>query len=197
MKLSIVILAAGQGKRMNSDLPKVLQPLAGRPLLQHVIDAARSLSPDAIHVVHGHGGEQVISAMSHESAGTKPVAWVLQPQQLGTGHAVGCAMAKVDAESLVLVLYGDVPLIDPATLRTLIDLAAGASSGKAALALLTVELPDPDRLRPHRPRREGPGAAHRRAEGCDEVSARDSRGQHGRARSASAAAVALARPAQQ
>ena len=143
MKLSIVILAAGQGKRMNSDLPKVLQPLAGKPLLQHVIDAARSLSPDAIHVVHGHGGEQVIRAMAHESAGAKPVTWVLQPEQLGTGHAVGCAMAKVDAESLVLVLYGDVPLIDPATLRTLIDLAAGGSSGKAALALLTVELPDP------------------------------------------------------
>lgn len=143
MKLSIVILAAGQGKRMNSDLPKVLQPLAGRPLLQHVIDAARALSPDAIHVVHGHGGEQVIQAMAHESTGAKPVTWVLQPEQLGTGHAVGCAMAKVDAESLVLVLYGDVPLIDPATLRTLIDLAAGGSSGKAALALLTVELPDP------------------------------------------------------
>ena len=147
MKLSIVILAAGQGKRMNSDLPKVLQPLAGRPLLQHVIDAARVLSPDAIHVVHGHGGEQVTRAMAHESTGAKPVTWVLQPEQLGTGHAVGCAMAKVDPESLVLVLYGDVPLIDPATLRTLIELAAGASSGagsgKAALALLTVELPDP------------------------------------------------------
>ena len=89
MPLSVVILAAGQGKRMNSDLPKVLQPLAGEPLLQHVIDTARALKPAAIHVVYGHGGSQVQEALHDED-----VDWVLQAEQLGTGHAVMQAMPR-------------------------------------------------------------------------------------------------------
>jgi bifunctional UDP-N-acetylglucosamine pyrophosphorylase/glucosamine-1-phosphate N-acetyltransferase len=139
--LSVVILAAGQGKRMKSDLPKVLQPLAGRPLLQHVIDTARSLDAAAIHVVYGHGGDQVRQALAHESRGARPLQWAHQAEQLGTGHAVGCAMAAVDRSHIVLVLYGDVPLIRADTLRELVALVADAS--KPALALLTVELPDP------------------------------------------------------
>src|SRR5215510_12183655 len=81
--LSVVILAAGQGKRMKSDLPKVLQPLAGKPLLTHVLDTAKSLRPDGLHVVYGHGGDRV-----REQLGAEPVDWVLQAEQLGTGHAV-------------------------------------------------------------------------------------------------------------
>src|SRR6516165_2643248 len=85
--LSIVILAAGEGKRMRSALPKVLQPLAGRPLLQHVIDTARTLAPSAIHVVYGHEGERVRAALGHA-----PVSWTLQAPQRGTGHALLQAM---------------------------------------------------------------------------------------------------------
>ena len=90
MPLSIVILAAGQGKRMKSDLPKVLQPLAGKPMLSHVIATAKALRPDAIHVVHGHGGELVKQALANE-----PVNWVLQAEQLGTGHAVAQAIPAI------------------------------------------------------------------------------------------------------
>ena len=131
--LSIVILAAGQGKRMKSDLPKVLQPLAGRPLLKHVIDTARSLDATSIHVVYGHGGERVREALRDE-----PVQWVLQAEQLGTGHAVGCAMAAVPNDHYVLVLYGDVPLNRRETLQQLLALA-----GPKTLSLLTVMLDDP------------------------------------------------------
>src|SRR5450631_4776550 len=106
MHLSVVILAAGQGKRMNSDLPKVLQPLAGEPLLQHVIRSARGLDAAALYVVYGHGGPQVQQALAHEE-----VEWVLQADQLGTGHAVMQAMRLIPDEHTVLVLYGDVPLI--------------------------------------------------------------------------------------
>jgi len=133
MTLSVVILAAGQGKRMHSDLPKVLQPLAGRPLLSHVIATAQELEPSSIHVVYGHGGERVRDALS-----ATPVSWVLQAEQLGTGHAVAQAMPQVDDGDLVLVLYGDVPLIRAATLRQLVALA-----GPKNVALLTVELDDP------------------------------------------------------
>ena len=134
MKLSIVILAAGQGKRMRSDLPKVVQPLAGRPLLRHVIDTARLLDPAAIHVVYGHGGEQVRAAM----AGIAVDSWVLQAEQLGTGHALMQAMPQVPDDHLVLVLYGDVPLIRRETLTELVALASADAMG-----LLTVELADP------------------------------------------------------
>ena len=133
VQLSIVILAAGQGKRMKSVLPKVLQPLAGRPLLKHVIDTARSLAPAAIHVVYGHGGDQVREALKDE-----PVSWVLQAERLGTGHAVMQAMPGVPNDHVVLVLYGDVPLISRSILSELLSLAGSLQS-----ALLTVELEDP------------------------------------------------------
>ena len=131
--VSVVILAAGEGKRMKSALPKVLQPLAGRPLLAHVIQAARKLSPDAIHVVYGHGGASVRAALSHEQVG-----WVEQAQQRGTGHAVLQALPGIADEQTVLVLYGDVPLIRAQTLAELVAL-----SGPKSLALLTVRLEDP------------------------------------------------------
>ena len=130
MQLSVVILAAGQGKRMNSDLPKVLQPLAGEPLLQHVVNTARTLNPGNIYVVYGHGGAQVQAALHEE-----PVEWVLQADQLGTGHAVMQAMCVIPDEHTVLVLYGDVPLISGASLSKLI---AAADTG--ALAILSVNL---------------------------------------------------------
>jgi bifunctional UDP-N-acetylglucosamine pyrophosphorylase/glucosamine-1-phosphate N-acetyltransferase len=132
MPLTVVILAAGQGKRMNSDLPKVLQPLAGQPMLQHVIRTARSLTPANICVVYGYGGAQVQDALKHED-----VDWVLQADQLGTGHAVMQAMSLIPDEHTVLVLYGDVPLIGAACLKKLIDLAASG-----ALAVLSVNLDD-------------------------------------------------------
>jgi len=132
MPLSVVILAAGQGKRMNSDLPKVLQPLAGQPLLQHVISAARGVNPDNIYVVYGHGGAQVQAALAHEY-----VEWILQAEQLGTGHAVMQAMCVIPDDHTVLVLYGDVPLIRSATLQKLV-----AAAGEGALAMLTINLED-------------------------------------------------------
>ena len=131
--LSVVILAAGQGKRMNSDLPKVLQPLAGRPLLAHVIDTARQLKPAALHVVYGHGGEKVREAFAAE-----PVQWVLQSEQRGTGHALLQAMPSIPDSHRVLVLYGDVPLLQAQTLAALLALASPAQ-----VALLTAQLPDP------------------------------------------------------
>jgi bifunctional UDP-N-acetylglucosamine pyrophosphorylase/glucosamine-1-phosphate N-acetyltransferase len=133
MPLSVVILAAGQGKRMKSDLPKVLQPVAGRPMLAHVIRCARELEPDAIHVVFGHGGERVREVLAEE-----PVQWVLQAEQHGTGHAVMQAAPAIPDDHRVLVLYGDVPLTQAETLRTLLEAA-----GKDRLALLSVRLSDP------------------------------------------------------
>ncbi|MEO6080984.1 MAG: bifunctional UDP-N-acetylglucosamine diphosphorylase/glucosamine-1-phosphate N-acetyltransferase GlmU [Steroidobacteraceae bacterium] len=133
MPLSVVVLAAGQGKRMNSNLPKVLQPLAGQPLLRHVVDTARALQPAGLHVVFGHGGEQVQAAFDADG-----LQWALQAEQKGTGHAVMQAMPSVPDDHLVLVLYGDVPLLKAATLRELLQLA-----GDGQLALLTVKLADP------------------------------------------------------
>jgi bifunctional UDP-N-acetylglucosamine pyrophosphorylase/glucosamine-1-phosphate N-acetyltransferase len=130
--LEIVILAAGQGKRMYSDMPKVLHGLAGKPLLGHVLDTARALKPTAIHVVYGHGGEQVRAAFPQAG-----LIWVHQAEQKGTGHAVTQAMPRVADQAAVLVLYGDVPLIRPQTLQ---ELLSAAGSG---IALLTAELPDP------------------------------------------------------
>ncbi|HYL72162.1 MAG TPA: bifunctional UDP-N-acetylglucosamine diphosphorylase/glucosamine-1-phosphate N-acetyltransferase GlmU [Candidatus Dormibacteraeota bacterium] len=131
--LTVVILAAGEGKRMRSALPKVLQPLAGRPLLKHVIDTARALEPAAIQVVYGHGGDTVREALKGE-----PVGWTLQGERLGTGHAVALALSAVPEAHRVLVLYGDVPLIAAATLRDLLALATGQR-----LALLTMRPGDP------------------------------------------------------
>jgi bifunctional UDP-N-acetylglucosamine pyrophosphorylase/glucosamine-1-phosphate N-acetyltransferase len=130
MPLSVVILAAGQGRRMNSDLPKVLQPLAGRPLLQHIVDTAFELEPANIYVVYGHGGAQVQAALQHDD-----LEWVLQADQLGTGHAVMQAMRVIPDDHTVLVLYGDVPLIRAPCLRKLV---AAAADGR--LAVLTVNL---------------------------------------------------------
>jgi bifunctional UDP-N-acetylglucosamine pyrophosphorylase/glucosamine-1-phosphate N-acetyltransferase len=133
MPLSVVILAAGQGKRMKSDLPKVLQPLAGRPLLGHVVDCARALGADAVHVVYGHGGDAVKAAF----AGV-PLVWALQAEQHGTGHALMQALPAIPDDHQVLVLYGDVPLVRAATLGALLEAGAGG-----ALALLSVMLDDP------------------------------------------------------
>lgn len=130
--LHVIVLAAGEGKRMKSALPKVLLPLAGRPLLAHVLDTARSLRPDAIHVVYGHRGEQVRQAFAAHS----DLRWVHQPQQRGTGDAVRLALTDVPERARVLVLYGDVPLLRTQTLRALVD-------ADAPLTLLTAELPDP------------------------------------------------------
>jgi bifunctional UDP-N-acetylglucosamine pyrophosphorylase/glucosamine-1-phosphate N-acetyltransferase len=131
--IQVVILAAGQGKRMRSDLPKVLHPLAGRPLLSHVIETAQRLAPARLCVVIGHGGDQV-----REQLAQPGVAWAVQERQLGTGHAVMQALAHLDDRGIVVVLYGDVPLIAPQTLRSLVD---AASAGR--LALLTQELDQP------------------------------------------------------
>lgn len=133
MSLEIIILAAGQGKRMQSALPKVLHVLGNRPLLGHVLRAAYSLDPRAVHVVFGHGGEQLRAAFASE-----PVRWAEQAEQLGTGHAVAQAMPAVADASTVLILYGDVPLISPATLRDLIS-----QTGANRLALLTAKLAEP------------------------------------------------------
>jgi len=133
MPLSIVVLAAGQGKRMKSDLPKVLQPLAGRPILSHVLQAAKSLQADAIHVVYGHGGEQVRTALAAE-----PVNWVLQAEQLGTGHAVAQAVPAIPDDHQVLILYGDVPLVRAETLQRLVE-----QSSERSIGVLTVVLQDP------------------------------------------------------
>ncbi len=133
MPLSIIILAAGQGKRMHSALPKVLHPIAHKPLLAHVYAVASEFAGADIHVVYGHGGEQVPSALSELD-----VTWTEQAEQLGTGHAVAQALLKVPDEQTVLILYGDIPLIRFATLESLIT--AGESSG---FGLLTAELPVP------------------------------------------------------
>jgi bifunctional UDP-N-acetylglucosamine pyrophosphorylase/glucosamine-1-phosphate N-acetyltransferase len=132
--LSIVILAAGQGKRMKSDLPKVLQPLAGKPLLRHVIDTACTLQPVSLHVVYGHGGDIVRGALAEAPVSS----WCLQAEQLGTGHAVQQALPALHDGALALILYGDVPLVSAETLRSLVALA-----GSKVMSLLTVMLDDP------------------------------------------------------
>ena len=133
MSLSIVILAAGQGTRMRSALPKVLHPIGGRPLLRHVINTASQLSPDSIHVVFGHGGDQVREVLADAD-----VSWIEQAEQLGTGHAVDQVMPLISDDNTVLVLYGDVPLITPETLQPMVE---QAGSGK--LSVLTAVLDDP------------------------------------------------------
>ncbi len=131
-QLHVVILAAGEGKRMKSDLPKVLQPVAGRPMLAHAIEAARALSPAGIHVVYGHGGDQVQAAF----AGRSDLHWAQQARQLGTGHAVAQAVPQIPDGASVLVLYGDVPLTRPETLQRLLD-------APGRLAVLVAEPTDP------------------------------------------------------
>jgi bifunctional UDP-N-acetylglucosamine pyrophosphorylase/glucosamine-1-phosphate N-acetyltransferase len=132
MSLDIVILAAGQGTRMRSALPKVLHPVAGKSMLGHVIDTARQLQPQSIQVIIGHGAEAVRERLAGDD-----LNFVLQMEQLGTGHAVAQALPALSAER-VLILYGDVPLIQLETLQRLL-----LQVGPQQLALLTVQLPDP------------------------------------------------------
>lgn len=132
-KLNVIILAAGQGTRMKSKLPKVLHPLGGTPLLGHVIKAANALNPAKLVVVYGHGGQQVQDTINDAA-----IDWVEQAEQLGTGHAVNQAIPNIDVDSTVLVLYGDVPLINSNTLSDLVYQA-----GNDSLGLLTVHLDDP------------------------------------------------------
>ena len=131
--LHVIILAAGEGKRMKSRAPKVLQPIAGRPMLAHVIETARALGAAGIHIVYGHAGDRVRAAFADQN----DLRWAEQARQLGTGHAVQQAMPGVPDQARVLVLYADVPLITVATLRQLV--AAGAERA----AVLTETLPDP------------------------------------------------------
>ncbi len=132
MALHVIVLAAGQGKRMHSTLPKVLHRLAGRPLLAHVLETAKALSAERAIVVHGHGSEAVKAAFNGAA-----VEWVEQAEQLGTGHALMQALPKVPPKADVMVLYGDVPLVRPETLERLKDAA------RDGLGILTVELDDP------------------------------------------------------
>ncbi|WP_297504094.1 NTP transferase domain-containing protein, partial [Ferrovum sp.] len=125
-------MAAGQGKRMNSALPKVLQPLAAKPLLAHVLQTAQVLDPDKVIVIYGHGGETVRASFEGWD-----LTWVYQAEQKGTGHALVQALPHLPAQGVVLVLYGDVPLLQPHTLEQLIQPAHDA------LVLLTQHIPEP------------------------------------------------------
>ena len=133
MGLSTIILAAGQGTRMRSSLPKVLQPLAGRPLLAHVVECAAALAADDVCVVYGHGAEAVRKEFHGES-----LRWALQAEQLGTGHAVQQAMPETPDKNRVLILFGDVPLLTPATCQRLLD-----ETPDSDMAVLTVDMEDP------------------------------------------------------
>ena len=134
MTVEVIVLAAGKGTRMSSNRPKVLQDLAGRPLLEHVITTLGTLDTSRIHVVYGHGAEQIL-ALSENWPG---INWVCQAQQLGTGHAVLQALPAVADSAQILVVYGDVPLIRSQTLKAVMQAA-----GREHLAVLTCELSDP------------------------------------------------------
>jgi len=133
MKLSVIILAAGQGTRMKSALPKVMHKLAGTPMLEHVYNRSLELGAEDIHIVYGHGGEHL-----HDYCSDFDVEWILQDEQLGTAHAVQQASPHIADDHIVLILYGDVPLIKSNTLKMLID-----SVSADGIALLTVDLQNP------------------------------------------------------
>jgi bifunctional UDP-N-acetylglucosamine pyrophosphorylase/glucosamine-1-phosphate N-acetyltransferase len=133
MALSVIILAAGQGTRMKSALPKVLHRIAGKPMIEHVYNRCGDLNSDGIYIVYGHGGEHMLE----RCAGFK-VEWVLQQQQHGTAHAVHQASPNIDDDDIALVLYGDVPLITTETLHKLVDQVSADN-----IALLTVNLDEP------------------------------------------------------
>jgi bifunctional UDP-N-acetylglucosamine pyrophosphorylase/glucosamine-1-phosphate N-acetyltransferase len=133
MALSVIILAAGKGTRMKSDLPKVLHTLANKPIVEHIIDTVKSIHCDNIHLVYGHGAEQLKSALSAHK-----LSWCLQAEQLGTGHAVKQAEPFIDDDEDVLILVGDAPLVSAQTLERLVDVKK-----QCELALLTVNLDDP------------------------------------------------------
>ena len=130
--LHVVILAAGEGKRMKSALPKVLQKIAGKSMLAHVVAAARALEPAGLHIVYGHGGAQVREAFADQ----KDLHWAEQAEQKGTGHAVQQAMPGIPDKARVLVLYGDVPLIRSDTLQAMLAF-------DASLVVLAAELENP------------------------------------------------------
>ncbi|QZN90923.1 MULTISPECIES: bifunctional UDP-N-acetylglucosamine diphosphorylase/glucosamine-1-phosphate N-acetyltransferase GlmU [Idiomarina] len=133
MKLRVVILAAGKGTRMRSDLPKVLHKVANKPMVEHVIDTARSLKPDAINLIYGHGGDQLQQAIAGDD-----LTWVEQREQLGTGHAVQQVIPHLKSNEKVIILYGDVPLLTESTLIKLVTASANTSLG-----LLTMTLAEP------------------------------------------------------
>lgn len=133
MTIDVVVLAAGQGSRMKSQLPKVLHPIAGKPMLAHVLDSAKTVCADAMHVVIGHGSDKVKAAFSS----AENITWPLQTEQKGTGHAVMMALPNLAKEGTTLILYGDVPLTKPDTLKALIEL-----SNDKQLGLLTVDMAD-------------------------------------------------------
>ena len=133
MALSVIILAAGKGTRMKSDLPKVLHKIAHKPMVEHIIDTVSELGCDTVNLVYGHGGDLLKSSLSH-----KQVNWCLQADQLGTGHAVMQAVDNIGDKDDVLILVGDAPLISSDTLKRLIN-----AKQSAELALLTVDLDDP------------------------------------------------------
>ncbi len=168
MPLSVVILAAGQGKRMKSDLPKVLQPLAGRPLLGHVLDTAAGLEAAATCVVYGHGGEQVLKSFEG-----RDVRWALQAEQHGTGHAVMQAMPH---DSRRPPGAGAVRRRAAGAARHARAPRGGGGRGRGEPAV--GDAARSDRLRPHRPRRRRQRGAHRRAQGRERQGARDPRVEH-------------------
>ncbi len=134
MNIDVVVLAAGQGSRMKSDLPKVLHPIAGKAMLAHVLDSARSVKADALHVVVGHGSEKVKSHFTDSN----DIQWALQSEQKGTGHAVKMALDNLKDTGVTLILYGDVPLIQADTLQALVDIVSPTQ-----MALLTVNMDNP------------------------------------------------------
>jgi bifunctional UDP-N-acetylglucosamine pyrophosphorylase/glucosamine-1-phosphate N-acetyltransferase len=138
--LEVIVLAAGQGTRMNSSVPKILHRLAGKPLLAHVLDCVAQLSPSRVHVVVGHMGDVVRETIGDANPGLE-IAWVEQTERLGTGHAVQQALPAVADNAAVLVVFGDVPLISEQTLAGCID-----GAGRAGLALVTADFPDPAQL---------------------------------------------------
>ncbi|HEX4896349.1 MAG TPA: bifunctional UDP-N-acetylglucosamine diphosphorylase/glucosamine-1-phosphate N-acetyltransferase GlmU [Solimonas sp.] len=135
--LHCIVLAAGQGTRMKSALPKVLHPVGGKAMLGHVLDTARALGAAGVHIVYGHGGDQVQSWFARTYPGVNGAHWAQQRQQLGTAHAVLQAMPQVPDGAQVLILYGDVPLTSPATLQAVVE------AGRKTLAVVTVELDQP------------------------------------------------------
>lgn len=132
MSTTVIILAAGKGTRMRSSLPKVLQPLAGRPLLGHVIETAKKLNADNIITIYGHGGDRVQAAFAEQE-----IKWVEQAEQLGTGHAVQMTLPVLPQDGVSLILSGDVPCINPVTLQKLLD-----ATTETGIGLVTLTLPD-------------------------------------------------------
>src|SRR5688572_21922541 len=138
--VDVVVMAAGQGTRMKSRLPKVLHRLGGRPLVQHVLDTVAALATRRVIVITGHGADEVEQALAQaaQAVGRAAPTFVRQMPQLGTGHALQQAVPVLPDDGVVLILNGDVPLIQPDTLSALLE-----RSGGSRLALLSVDMPDP------------------------------------------------------